>query len=166
MWPVSGIGAEPDQSAVARGLEVLLSSQGDRVEVEAVGIASGHHGARIAAAALVKAVVGFHPGLSTIRPTTLAHHRKGSCAYVPTPVIPVEHEGFEEEWAAGLLYDDLTARGAQLHAPGADRAAFPAQVTTGGDEPRGARARSFREGLLDYPSRPHSTDGRRTSSVE
>jgi dienelactone hydrolase len=94
--------------ALARaGLEVLLAeARTDTAKVAAVGYCFG--GALVLelarAGADVKAVVGFHPRLSTVRPTDASNINAKVlvCLGAEDPLIPVEERlAFEEEMRAG-----------------------------------------------------------------
>jgi dienelactone hydrolase len=130
------LGADPDQvRALARaGLEVLLrESRADASKVAAVGYCFG--GTMVLELARggadVKAVVGFHPGLSTIRPDD-ARNITGKvlvCVGTEDPFIPVEQRlAFEAEMRAAGVDWRMNLYGLAEHSfthPWADRAAFP-----------------------------------------
>ena len=112
------------------GLDVLLSSEyADADRVAAIGYCFGGTMSLELArgGADLKAVVGFHSGLSTSRPDDAANIT-GSvlvCIGADDPLIsPEERLAFEDEMRAGrgrLAHEPVRRRGAQLHEPGGGR---------------------------------------------
>jgi dienelactone hydrolase len=122
--------------AIAKaGLDVLLAQpRADRTRVAAIGYCYG--GALMLelarSGADIKAVVGFHPGLTTTRPQDSANI-VGSvlvCVGTEDPVIPVEHRlAFESEMRAAGVDWRMNLYGGAKHSfthPRAELSALPA----------------------------------------
>ena len=125
------LGADPERTrALARaGLDVLLSEpRADGSNVAAIGYCFGGTVALELArsGAALKAVVGFHPGLSTARPEDAAKISGRVLVFVGTedPFIPLDQRlAFEDEMRAGGVDWEMILYGGAEHSfthPGAD----------------------------------------------
>ena len=125
------LGADPERTrALARaGLEVLLSEPlADGSNVAAIGYCFGGTVALelVRGGAALKAVVGFHPGLSTVRPEDAANITGRVLVFVGTddPFIPLDQRlAFEDEMRAGGVDWEMVLYGGVGHSfthPGAD----------------------------------------------
>jgi len=128
--------ADPEQTRAlaAAGLEVLLAEpRADSAKVAAVGYCFG--GTLVLelarGGAELKAVVGFHPGLGTVRPNDASKIKAKVLVCVGTedPFIPVEQRlAFEAEMRAGGVDWRMNLYGGTEHSfthPWADRARIP-----------------------------------------
>jgi dienelactone hydrolase len=117
------LGADPDRTrALARaGLEVLLAEpRADGSNVAAVGYCFGGTVVLELArgGADLKAAVGFHPGLSTVRPQDAENITGKVLVFVGTedPFIPVEQRlAFEAEMRAGGVDWEMVLYGGVEH---------------------------------------------------
>jgi dienelactone hydrolase len=136
MARLAELGDDPDRARAlaGAGLEVLLGEpRADASKVAAVGYCFG--GTLVLELARggadVKAVVGFHPGLGTVRPED-ARNITGKvlvCVGTEDPFIPVEQRlAFEAEMRAGGVDWRMNLYGGAEHTfthPWAELAAFP-----------------------------------------
>ena len=131
MTRLAVLGADPERTrALGRaGLDVLLSEpRADGSNVAAIGYCFGGTMALELArsGAALKAVVGFHPGLSTVRPEDAGNVSGRVLVFVGTedPFIPVEQRlAFESEMRAGGVDWEMILYGGAEHSfthPGAD----------------------------------------------
>jgi dienelactone hydrolase len=125
------LGADPERTRViARaGLDVLLSEpRADGSNVAAIGYCFGGTVALELArgGAALKAVVGFHPGLSTVRPEDAGNITGRVLMFVGSedPFVPLDQRlAFEAEMRAGGVYWEMVLYGGAEHSfahPGAD----------------------------------------------
>jgi dienelactone hydrolase len=125
------LGADPERTrALGRaGLDVLLSEpRADASKVAAIGYCFGGTVALELArsGAALKAVVGFHPGLATMRPEDAGKITGRVLVFVGTedPFIPVDQRlAFEAEMRAGGVDWEMILYGGAEHSfthPGAD----------------------------------------------
>lgn len=131
MTRLGTLGADPERTrALARaGLDVLVSERrADRSKVAAIGYCFGGTVALELArgGADLKAVVGFHPGLSTVRPQDAEHITGKVLVFVGSedPFIPVDQRlAFEAEMRAGGVDWEMIVFGGVEHSfthPSAD----------------------------------------------
>ena len=131
MARLGALGADPDRTrALGRaGLEVLLAEpRADRSNVAAIGYCFGGTVALELArgGADLKAVVGFHPGLSTVRPEDAERITGRVLVFVGSedPFIPVDQRlAFEAEMRAGGVEWEMVLYGGVEHSfthPSAD----------------------------------------------
>lgn len=117
------LGADPERTrALARaGLEVLLAEpRADRSNVAAIGYCFGGSVVLELArgGAQLKAVVGFHPGLTTVRPEDAENIGGKVLVFVGSedPFIPVEQRlAFEAEMRAGGVDWEMILYGGVEH---------------------------------------------------
>ncbi|HEY1633274.1 MAG TPA: dienelactone hydrolase family protein [Acidimicrobiales bacterium] len=125
------LGADPERTrTLARaGLDVLLAEpRADGSNVAAIGYCFGGTVALELArgGAELKAVVGFHPGLSTVRPEDAANIRGKVLVFVGSedPFIPLDQRlAFEDEMRAGGVDWEMVLYGGVEHSfthPSAD----------------------------------------------
>ena len=123
MARLGALGADPDRTrALGRaGLEVLLAEpRADRSNVAAIGYCFGGTVALELArgGADLKAVVGFHPGLSTVRPEDAERITGRVLVFVGSedPFIPVDQRlAFEAEMRAGGVEWEMVLYGGVEH---------------------------------------------------
>ena len=123
MTRLGALGGDPDRTRdLARaGLEVLLAEpRADRSNVAVIGYCFGGTVALELArgGADLKAVVGFHPGLTTIRPEDAANIKARVLVLVGSedPFVPVEHRlAFEAEMGAGGVDWEMIIYGGAEH---------------------------------------------------